>query len=192
MKNPSDSRIPDSFVRDELLREAFSWLKTILLAMIFTVVVTRTIIINAQVPSPSMENTIMTYDRLIVFRLAYLFSEPRVYDIVVFQMPHMEDAQIKRIMGAPGDVVEILNGRVYINDSPARSDFVRGDDTSSFGPLAIPEGHFFVLGDFRTNSTDSRHWNDPLLPRRYIMGRAIFRYFPGFARFSRLSGKSSR
>jgi signal peptidase I len=71
---------------------------------------------------------------------------------------------------------------VYINDSatPLRDDFVRGAIQGNFGPYYVPEGHLFVLGDFRTNSVDSRRWHNTFVPEGDVLGQVIFRYFPGF------------
>jgi signal peptidase I len=112
-----------------------------------------------------------------------MFSEPDVYDIVVFR--GAEDSSVlyvKRIIGLPGDEVNIVNGQVFINGShiPQRSDFVHGALVGNFGPYIVPEDHFFVLGDNRVSSVDSRHWRSSYVSRDQILGRAIFRYFPGF------------
>ena len=171
-------------VKNELWQEALSWGKTIVITLAFAFVVTNFIIVNAIVPSPSMEYTIRTNDRLVAFRLSYLFRQPARYDMVVFRGPPGDRTlYVKRVLGLPGDELVIRDGHVYINGSqvPQRSDFVKGELRGSHGPYNIPEGYFFVLGDWRVNSEDSRHWEDPFLPRGRILGRVIFRYFPGFA-----------
>ncbi|MDR0272547.1 MAG: signal peptidase I [Clostridiales bacterium] len=206
-------------VKMVLLREAWGWIKTIVFALIFAWFFTRYILVNAHVPSGSMEQTIRTNDRIFAFRLSYLFSEPERYDIVVFR-GRDEDTTlyVKRIIGIPGDVLRISRGRVYVNGQAEslRHDFVNGEDLRNFGPYpyqddtteilgVIPDGQYFVLGDNRTNSVDSRNWerrinpdgavclgceHNPRCPRdayypfldgERILGKAIFRYFPGFA-----------
>ena len=126
-----------------------------------------------------MEYTLTDRDRIIAFRLAYLIDQPARYDIVVFKRdPDDEILYIKRVLGTPGDTVLILNGFVYVDGEPARADFVRGAPTETFGPVTVPQGYVFVLGDNRTNSIDSRHWQEIFIPFDMIAGRAVLRYFP--------------
>jgi len=186
--------VPD--VKKELWHEALSWAKTIIFVLLFAAFFNNIVIVNAWVPSPSMEDTIRTDDRLVAFRLSYIFREPQRYDIVVFGREGSSVLYVKRILGLPGESLLIADGHVYINGSPTpqRSDFVKGPlfgdhgvrnpETGVLEPFIIPEGHFFVLGDYRSNSADSRFWPDPFVPRGRLLGRAIFRYFPGFANLS--------
>jgi len=171
-------------VRAELLGEAFSWGKTILFAVVFALLINRFVIVNATVPSGSMESTIQTNDRIIAFRLSYLFSDPNLFDIIVFPNPHdPATLNVKRVVGMPGDTVNIIDGHVFLNNEyePLRYDFVQGLIFGNFGPYEVPEGHFFVLGDYRSNSIDSRHWNTSnFVYGRDVLGRVIFRYFPRF------------
>jgi len=179
--NEIPNEVPD--VKKELLSEAFSWGKTILFAVAFALLFNRLVIVNATVPSASMESTIRTNDRIIAFRLSYMFSDPGRFDIVVFPSPDRPDQlNVKRVIGLPGETVNIVSGKVYINDDPIplRDDFVQGELRNNYGPFEVPEGYFFVLGDYRTNSRDSRGWNNPYVYRGDIMGRVVFRYFPGF------------
>lgn len=121
----------------------------------------------------SMENTIMTYDRIFGFRLAYGFNmnvfgneisrkwkDPERFDIVIFKYPDDESQLfIKRIIGLPGDKVEIIDGKVYINDSetPLEDSYVPETPLGSFGPYEVPENCYFMMGDNRNNSKDSRY-----------------------------------
>lgn len=171
-------------VKQELIKDALSWGKTILFAVIFALLFNRFIIVNARVPSGSMESTIRTNDRIIANRLSYLFSDPARFDIVVFPSPDRPDQlNVKRVIGLPGETLSIVNGQVFIDDGaqPLRDDFVLGAITGNFGPVQIPEGHYFVLGDHREDSVDSRRWQaTPFVYRGDILGRVVFRYFPGF------------
>ena len=167
----------------ELLKDAWGWGKTILFAIIFAVVINNFVIVNASVPTGSMENTIRVNDRIVAFRLSYLFSSPNPYDIIVFRGPDDDSIlYVKRVIGLPGQEVRIIDGRVFIDGSEQaqRDDFVRGAFFGNFGPYLVPEGHYFVLGDYRENSVDSRRWHNTFVPSDHILGRVVFRYFPGF------------
>ena len=181
-------------VKKELWQEALSWAKTIIITLLMAFAINNFVIVNAVVPTGSMEDTIQVNNRIVAFRLSYLFRAPRRYDIVVFRGPEGDPTlYVKRILGLPGERLLIVDGHVYINGSaiPQRYDFVKGEIYGNHGvlnaeagvlePFEIPEGHFFVLGDFRSNSVDSRQWQETFVPRGRILGRVAFRYFPGFA-----------
>ena len=162
-------------------QEILSYIKILAVAVIVAFLFTRFIIVNAQVPSGSMENTILTGDRLIGFRLAYLFHEPERGDIVIFKYPDDESQLfIKRLIGLPGDTVEIKNGKVFINgeeDEEANS-HVPETPTGNYGPYVVPEGCYFMLGDNREHSKDSRFWSNTFVTYDEIVGKAIIRYYP--------------
>ncbi len=165
----------------ETKKEIFSWVKTILGAVILAYIITTFIIVNAVVPTGSMKDTIMPGDRLVAFRLSYLFSEPERYDIVVFRYPDDEDTlYVKRIIGMPGDTINIVEGKVYVNDSkePIKDEFIREEMIGSFGPYTVPEGCYFMLGDNRNDSKDSRYWENTYVKEEKILGKVIFKYFP--------------
>jgi len=190
-EKPEDE-IPN--VKKEIWSEVFSWAKTIIITLLLAAIINNFVIVNARVPTGSMEDTIQVNDRIVAFRLSYLFRDPKRYDLIVFRGPDGDPTlYVKRIIGLPGEELIIVDGHVFINGShtPLRSDFVKGElhgnfgvfnpDTGELDPYVIPEGHFFVLGDFRNNSFDSRQWSETYIPRGRILGRVAFRYFPGFA-----------
>lgn len=177
-------------MREEIKTEIISWIKTILLAVAFAFFVNNVIIVNARVPTGSMENNIMPEDRLVAFRLSYLFSEPERFDVVVFEYPDSPPDRIelfvKRVIGLPGETVTIKGGKVYINDSlePLPDYFIKApQNDKGSGVYVVPEGCYFMLGDNRNGSSDSREWINKYVSKDKILGKAIFRYFPKISLF---------
>jgi len=164
-------------------KELVSWVAVVFFAVGAALFINQVIIVNAMVPSGSMEDTIMTNDRIAAFRLSYVFSDPQRFHIVVFPFPDDESILfVKRIIGMPGEVVEIIDGQVFIDGStePLEDSFVKGVPHGNSGPFEVPEGSYFMLGDNRNNSRDSRYWNNRFVERDQILGRVILKYFPGF------------
>ena len=162
-------------------REVFSWIACIVVTILLTEFILNFVIINANIPSGSMENTIMTNDKLIALRTSYWFNDPKRGDIIIFKYPDDESQLfIKRIIGLPGDKVEIKNGKVYINDSetPLDDSFVPETPLGSFGPYEVPENCYFMMGDNRNNSKDYRYWTNTFVRFDEIVGKAEIRYFP--------------
>ena len=151
-------------------------------AAIFALIFTNFIIINAEVPSGSMRDTIWEGDRLFGFRLSYKFSEPERGDIIIFKFPDDESQNyVKRIIGLPNDIVQIKGGRVYINgdelDEPYIKDYIF-DDGETYTYI-VPEGCYFMLGDNRNNSKDSRYWVNTFVKKEKIIAKVMFRYYSG-------------
>lgn len=169
-------------VKNSIWKELWEYIKMIIFVVAVVLVVNNFLLINARVPSESMENTIMTGDRFFGNRLAYLFDDPERFDIVVFKYPDDESQLfVKRVIGLPGETVEIKGGKVYINGSqtPLDDSFTPETPTGDYGPYVVPEGSYFMLGDNRNHSGDSRFWKQPYVEKEKIVGKAIFRYFPG-------------
>lgn len=161
--------------------ELVQWIFALVLAVAAALLVDNFLIVNAQIPSSSMENTVMTGDRIIGNRLAYLSDDPQRFDIIIFRYPDDESQLfIKRIIGLPGETVEILDGKIYIDGSSQPLQDVNTKETplGSFGPFKVPENCYFVMGDNRNNSLDSRYWKNTYVRRDEILGKAIFRYWP--------------
>lgn len=162
-------------------REVFSWIACIVVTILLTEFILNFVIINANIPSGSMENTIMTNDKLIALRTSYWFNDPKRGDIIIFKYPDDESQLfIKRLIGLPGDTVEIRNGKVFINgveDEEANS-HVPETPTGNYGPYVVPEGSYFMLGDNREHSKDSRFWQNTFVTYDEIVGKAIVRYYP--------------
>ena len=136
------------------------------------------VLINSTVISGSMEETINTDDRVLGFRCAYWLSEPKRGDIVIFEEEETGRYLLKRIIGLPGDTVVIQKGEVLINGEPLQEDYLNVITRGSFGPYEVPEGEYFVMGDNRNNSNDSRYWQYPFITKRQILGKIFLRYYP--------------
>lgn len=165
------------------VREVFSWILTVVFAVVAALFIKNYIIINANIPSGSMENTIMTGDRIIGLRLAYNWKDPKRGDIVIFKFPDDESQNfIKRVIGLPGETVTIVDGKIYINDSatPLKEDYLKEEWTVSTGPYTfqVPDDSYLVLGDNRNNSEDARFWKNTYVKKEKILGEALFRYYP--------------
>lgn len=167
----------------ETKTEIISWIKTIVFAFAFSFFMLNVVIVNANVPTGSMENNIMPKDRIVAFRLSYLFSKPERFDIIVFKFPDNEkDLFVKRVIGLPGETLEIKDGKVYVDGSeePLDDSFTKETPTDDFGPYTVPDGHYFMMGDNRNRSADSRYWNNTYLSEKKILGKVVFKYFPSF------------
>lgn len=171
-------------------REILSWVLSFAIALLAAVILKDYVIINANVPTGSMENTIMPGDRLIGSRLAYLWSEPERGDIVIFHYPdNEEELYVKRIIGLPGEKVVIEDGKIYINDAeePLAEPYLKEEWTNRTGPyyFEIPEGSYLMLGDNRNDSLDARYWNNTYVKKEKILGKAVITYWP-FSSFGKL------
>lgn len=165
-----------------------SWLgelgRTIALSIILALGI-RTFVAEARwIPSESMVPTLQVYDKLIVDKLSYHFTNPQRGEIVVFSPtdgirkdnPSLKDAFIKRVIGLPGDKVEVTGGSVYINGQPLRENYIEAVPQYNYGPVTVPPNSYLVLGDNRNNSYDSHFWG--FVPQDKIIGRAIVRFWP--------------
>ena len=161
------------------IREIISWVLVIVMSIGVALFLNGFVIVNARVTSGSMENTIMTGDRVLGLRFSYWFSEPEQGDIVIFKYPDDEKQNyIKRVIGLPGDTVEIVEGIVYVNGELLDEPYLWEEPRGSFGPYEVPEGHYFMLGDNRNNSRDSRYWNNKYVSYEQILGKAYWIYYP--------------
>lgn len=167
------------------LREAISFMTPIVIALIIAIFLKTCIFANIVIPTGSMLNTIQEGDRIIASRLAYINDEPQRYDIIIFRYPDDETQLFaKRIIALPGETIEVKNGIVYITDkngnkSTARTDFITNCiPTGNFGPYTVPLGSYFVMGDNRNDSWDSRYWDNKTVKKGKIIGKVKFRYFP--------------
>jgi signal peptidase I len=130
-----------------------------------------------QVEQYSMEPTLLPHDRVLVNKFLYRLREPQRGDIIVLRYPRDPGRNyIKRIVALPGDKVQIRDGHLLINEAPVEEIYINGTPTGDYGPETVPSDSFFVLGDNRNNSEDSRAFG--FLKRDLVVGHAMLIYWP--------------
>lgn len=198
-----ENKTPES-KKDAIKTEIIDWIKTIVGCFLVVGFLYTFVLINASIPSGSMENTMAAGDRLFASRLNYTFGDPQRGDICIFNYP-VDKAQgkkrlfIKRVIGLPGETVEIKDAKVYINgsDTPLDEPYLKEEwkvrNDGMF--FEVPEGYYFVMGDNRNNSSDGRYWaekamaagvattveeaiNFSFVPEKDMLGKAYLRYWP--------------
>jgi len=184
--------------RKSTLREYF---ESIVIAVILALFVRTWVVQAFKIPTGSMENNLLVGDHLLVNKFIYgptalgaartLLPVDSVHrgDIVVFKYPEDPERDfIKRVIGLPGETIEIREKKVYIDGRPLEEpyvhflqpagsygEFAAFDVREQYGPVTVPAGHYFMMGDNRDNSQDSRYWG--FLPREYIKGKALLVYW---------------
>ena len=182
------------------MREVLDFCFPIIIALVVAMLLKTFVFANAQVPTGSMLNTIQKGDRIIASRVEYKFHEVERFDIIIFKFPdsvkaHEEDPSVpiefyvKRVIGLPGETVTIVNGVVYVTDKDGKSQQLKDDfvtactPTGNFGPYEVPEGQYFVMGDNRESSIDSRYWETTnYVDKSLIVGKVKFRYYPSIGK----------
>lgn len=154
-------------------------LQSLVIAAVLALIIRSFLFTPFYIPSPSMEPTLYPGDRIIVNRLAYRLGEPQRGDIVVFRYPLDPSRDyVKRVVAVGGDIVEVRDNVLYINGQPQppASYLPPGVVYSDFGPIKVPPNNYFMMGDNRNNSADSRVWGT--LDRKLIIGKAVLVYWP--------------
>jgi signal peptidase I len=189
-----------------LWKEILSWVEIVVIAVALSLFLTRVVLVNALVPSSSMETLISPGDRLFGNRLAYKFSDPERFDVVIFKNPvDEEENYIKRIIGLPGETVEIRDAKIYIDnsDTPLEENYLPEEwlvENDGY-VFEVPEDSYLMLGDNRNVSLDARYWAEEAfeaglvssveegqsytyVKRDKILGKAMFTYWPHFEKLS--------
>lgn len=189
-------KLPENFMtsKEKNLTEAPLWLRAwrtqkenlqlVVLALCLALLIRTLVAEPRYIPSDSMLPTLEMGDRLVVEKISSRFRSPMTGDIVVFDPPPQlqilgyakDQAFIKRIIGEPGQIVSIANGKVYLNSEPLQEDYITEPPAYQWGPQRVPDEEFFVMGDNRNDSNDSHIWG--FLPKQNIIGRARFRFWP--------------
>jgi signal peptidase I len=159
--------------------EFVTWFKTLVSALVYATLIVTFGFQVARVEGQSMAPTLEDQDRLIVNKLAYRLDDPQIGDIVMLYYPNNPDKSfVKRVVAEEFDEVRIVNGQVYRNgvlmdDAFIPEEYRSHDDHEA---VTVPEGYYYVMGDHRNNSLDSRHWK--FVPKKYIIGRVQLRWWP--------------
>ncbi|MGE5561301.1 MAG: signal peptidase I [Chloroflexota bacterium] len=158
-----------------------SFLRELLESIVIAAVITALIFIFIGrpfvIPSESMQPTLNPRDRIMAVKVGYYFSSPRRGDVVCFRYPpDPKQVLVKRLIGLPGDTVEVRGGYAFINGVPLVEPYVNFPGGPDYGPVKVPAGQYFMLGDNRANSADSRFWG--FVPRKNFIGRAMAVFWP--------------
>lgn len=162
-------------------RELREWIKALAIAVCLAWVLRTVLVQPYRVEGPSMEASLHDTERLFINRLVYRFRSPERGNVVVIELPNEDITIIKRIIGLPGETIEIRDGTVFIDGEPLVEPYLDQPTLDIYDPLVIPENHYFVMGDNRSNSRDSRSLSIGFVPESNIKGQAVIVYWPPFS-----------
>ena len=158
-------------------KNLIEWVKCIVLALVLSLAIKEFFIFKVYIPSESMFPTIKKHDQLFVLKM-YELDNLKRGDIVVFKSEELDDLLIKRLIGLPGDEISLDNGKVTINGEVIEENYVENNDFNYTGKFKVPDDKYFFLGDNRSNSNDSRYWNNHYIDSKDIIGKALIRVYP--------------
>jgi len=166
-----------------ILIEIFIWAAQIAAVIFLAYFIIYYALEKTEMPGISMESTLSDGDPIIINKLSYRFSNPKRFDVIVFKQTGKEHSyyNVKRIIALPGETIQIKDGIIYINDEPIE-DIVNADEMKNYGladeAITLEENEYFVLGDNRNNSEDSRFASVGMIRREEIIGKAFIRLKP--------------
>lgn len=168
--------------KNHVVKEILSWVKEISIILVIVWLIITFVAQNTKVSGHSMESTLSDGDYLVINKLIYRFAKPARGDIIVF--PHNGDKSeifIKRVIGLPGDTIELKHGYVYVNGVELQENYI-DEKNETIGnieyPFTVSEGQYYVMGDNRNNSFDSRYVEVGTVPLEQIIGKASIRIWP--------------
>ena len=166
--------------KKSMKQEIFEWVMVFVVAAALAFVVRTFIFEPVRVDGSSMLNTLTDSDFMIATKFDYLLGDPERFDIVICDYPNTDDGmyRVKRVIGLPGETIELRAGELYVNGEHVAQDFDMTENETYFGPLTVPEGCYFVMGDNRNNSKDSRSPMVGPLKRSQIKGHVRCVVFP--------------
>lgn len=174
---PSPATAAPSSLR--VVREIRGWVRDIFFAALTAILIVVFVVQPVKVEGTSMLPQLCDQERIFVNKFVYRLADIERGDIVVFWYPREPTKSfIKRVVGIPGDVIEVRRGQVLLNGRRLEEEYVEPDfiDYYTVREQVVPQGCYFVMGDHRNSSNDSRHWG--CVPKENIFGKAVFRYWP--------------
>ena len=162
--------------KKKILMQIIEALKIVAFAFVISWGLRATVVDARVVPTPSMLPTIQIDDRLLVDKISYKFTDINRGDVVVFRPPLNVDQRgvdyVKRVIGLPGDQIEISDGKVFINERELNEPYEKEEPNYTYGPVIVPNETYFVMGDNRNNSNDSHYWG--VLAKKNIVGKVSY------------------
>ena len=159
--------------------EAKDWIVSIVVAVVLAFLIREFIVELYIVDGPSMQPTLQSQERLVVNKFIYGLRDPERGEILVFEYPRDRKRDfIKRVIGVPGDTVEIKEGRVFVNDQLLSEDYILEKTRGDYPKSVVPKGTNFVMGDNRNNSEDSRFADVGFVPYELVKGKAVLVFWP--------------
>ena len=179
-KKVIEAEVKNEVPKKSIKQEIFEWIMVFVVAAALAFVVRTFIFEPVRVDGASMMDTLVDGEYMIATKFDYLLGDPERFDIVICNYPNTNDGmyRVKRVIGMPGDIIQLLFGQLYVNGEHVEQDFDMHSITENYGPYTVPQDHYFVLGDNRNNSKDSRSALVGPLPRNMIKGHVRAVVFP--------------